>query len=87
MGRLNPSEFPKEIQELILKRQVEAGNPPDITLFDENTIISSVNGGFTWDKTKEGSNFWYNILMDNNFEVFYKKYPQSKEHTIEISLI
>lgn len=87
MGRLNPSEFPKEIQELILKRQVEAGNPPNITLFDKKIDIGTDNGGFTWDKTKEGAVFWYDVLLETNFEVFYKKYPQPKEHTIEISLI
>lgn len=87
MGRLNPSEFPKEIQELILKRQVEAGNPPDITLFDKKIDIGTGNGGFTWLDTEEGAIFWCDVLLETNFEVFYKKYPQSKEHTIEISLI
>lgn len=87
MGRLNPSEFPKEIRELILKRQVEAGNPPDITLFDKRRDICISNGGFTWSKTEEGAIFWCDVLLETNFERFYEKYPQSKEHTIEISLI
>lgn len=87
MGRLKPSEFPKEIQELILKRQVEAGNPPDITLFDKWREVDTSNGGFMWEDTKEGTIFWLDVLLETNFEVFYKKYPQSKEHTIEISLI
>lgn len=58
--------------------QVEQGNDQNYEIFKEDCIIDGENGGFTWDETPEGYDFWNEILTELDFDIFYKKYPIEK---------
>lgn len=69
--------FPMEIVERMLKYQVEQGNPRDVSIFEENRYADGEHGGFFWDSTSEGSDFWIIVLNDEKFDTFFKKYPKT----------
>lgn len=67
----NFKELPVEIRELMLKRQVEQGNPRDESVFEREIMSNSCMGGFYWDITPEGSDFWIKILFFGDISHFY----------------
>jgi hypothetical protein len=67
-------DLPKEIQEVVFKRQEEQGNPRNDSL---QLSSNKNNGNFDWNITKENNDFWYEI-MEGNFHVFYEKYPKKE---------
>lgn len=71
-------ELPFEIQERMLEEQVRQGKPRDLNVFRE--LIHAEFKGFSWYKTKEGSSFWQDILLDSNVETFFEKYPRNKSN-------
>jgi len=71
-------KLPKEIQEKMLEKQLEQGNKIDPYVFRQDIFNDKVNRGFDWDKTKEGSEFWADVLDLKNFDVFFEKYPKKK---------
>lgn len=73
IGRLKG--FPIQIVQTMIDRQVEQGNVPDITIFQQNAFESKGDGGFTWGKTKEGSEFWLRVIYNESFDLFFLKYP------------
>lgn len=71
------SEFPLEIK-LKVKQKVEAqGNVYLEANFDTNITRDRNDDGFTWHRTEEGAEFWMRVLLDENFEVFFEKYPKN----------
>lgn len=54
--------LPPEIKQKILKYQVRHGNKPDLRVFEKNPTAGSQSGGFSWGSTKEGFEYWDNIL-------------------------
>ena len=74
--------YPPEVIELMLKRQQEQGNPRDIRPFLVIIRMDKRQKGFNWDETKEGYGFWQDVLINVNFDAFYKLYP--KDPLLEI---
>jgi len=70
--------FPKEVVEKILEQQVEQGNEKDISIFEKYIRAGKFRGGFDWDTTTEGDNFWRNVLIKKNFDLFFQKYPKKQ---------
>lgn len=54
--------LPPEIKQKILKYQVMHGNKPDLKVLEMNPRAESWSGGFSWDSSKEGFEYWNNIL-------------------------
>lgn len=71
-------DLPIEIQEKMLERQVEQGNPRDPEVFKDCISYGQSNKGFTWEATPEGHRFWEDILLRGDISTFYTKYPKSK---------
>ena len=63
--------FPKEIIAKMLDYQEEQGNKRDISVFEKCTFA-----GFIWEETKEGCNFWDEVIRYKNFDLFFEKYPK-----------
>lgn len=80
-------KLPEEIQEKMLYYQEEQGNTRNPGVFKSSIIKSAAGGGFSWSKTKEGSNFWTNILDCSDFDEFFKRYPKNQFLTIKLNLI
>jgi hypothetical protein len=68
--------FPIEIVKKMIERQVEAGNPANVEVFQRRSDAVTLYGGFTWVKTPEGHDFWEDIICEHNFDLFFKKYPK-----------
>jgi len=70
------ANFPEEVKQKMLERQVEQGNKADITVFEKNEIALKKEDGFDWENTPEGEEFWDNVIIYEYFDLFFKKYPK-----------
>lgn len=70
------NEFPIEIVQHMVNEQVRQGNLPDVTVFQKRSYNSKTLGGFAWNLTKEGENFWNTIICYRKFEIYFEKYPK-----------
>lgn len=69
-------ELPKEIQEKMLYYQEKQIGKENESVFIAQLSAGKPEGGFTWEKTVEGHDFWKNILIHGNFKSFYEMYPK-----------
>ena len=51
--------------------------PFNITTFQEYPL-ASIPTGFTWSDTNKGHEFWEDIIVNKNFDLFFEKYPHAK---------
>ena len=56
IGRI--SKFPIELVQLMIKEQITQGNKADISVFQRSVLADKPRGGFDWDTSKMGLNFW-----------------------------
>ena len=68
--------FPKEVIARMLDYQEEQVNPRDISVFERDRTAGQYVEGFAWHKTKEGKNFWYEVIINKDFNLFFEKYPK-----------
>ena len=67
--------FPREVIRKMLDYQVKQNNAENVVVF-ENQVTSGVTfGGFSWNYTTEGHDFWYQVIVHRKFDIFFKKYP------------
>lgn len=71
--------FPKEVVKQMLKEQVAQGNKKDISVFEASKMVAKSSNGFTWDNTKDGHDFWREVIKQERFDVFFEKYPKKSE--------
>jgi len=69
--------LPVEIQEKMLDEQVQQGNPRNAEMFEKDVTAGLIEGGFTWEQSVEGHNFWEKIILYGSLATFYEKYPKS----------
>lgn len=79
------NELPVEIQEVMLDEQVLQGNKRNAEPFVNNVDSSRMNGGFNWCDSSQGveikengGSFWHNILINDDYTEFYKRYPKKE---------
>lgn len=58
--------FPKEIVQLMVKRQFEQTGKCDISVFQEDCSVGVKSGGFTWYRTEEGRDAWEVVMSNTN---------------------
>lgn len=68
--------FPLEIIEKMIDNQVAQDNKPDVNIFKCFVATDRNSKGFNWNISKEGSDFWVDIISDRRFDVFFKRYPK-----------
>ena len=73
--------FSIEIVKMMVQKQQEQGNEPSVAVFENNKVESSQDDceGFEWAKTIEGHDFWFDVIANKKFDVFFDKYPKQKE--------
>lgn len=69
--------FPREVIDLMLERQVEQGHPRNENVFRKNKEVTIDGGGFNWEDTIEKDWFWESVIRNQNFAVFFEKYPKA----------
>ena len=72
------NELPIEIQNRMLDCQEEQENKRDESVFEKDIYAGYSSGGFNWDETKEGFDFWDIIISHSNTDHFYTLYPKQK---------
>ena len=77
-------DFPIEVVQKMVERQVEQGNEPDVTIFQKDCRAPRYNSGFTWESTIEGDGFWYRVIALGMFDEFFKRYPKSSSKKVYI---
>lgn len=68
--------FPIEVVEKMLERQYEQVNKIDISVFQKYSRSDIQRGGFHWADTIEGHGFWYSVINEEKFDIFFKYYPK-----------
>lgn len=76
------ADFPIEVVEKMIERQVEQVNKPDVKAFHRFASNDAKGGGFTWENTIEGELFWDKVIGDRNFNVFFERYPKGIDDKI-----
>lgn len=71
-------DFPKEVVEKMLERQVEQGNEKDVSVFEKDRYIVKSSGGFSWSNTIEKFDFWNSVLFRKDFNLFLKNTLKNK---------
>lgn len=81
----NWQDLPVEIQQKMLLYQLrqtgKKGPAAFIKQIDANTYNGA--GGIDWEETSEGYNFWWEILINDNIELFFDTYPKNTEVSIK----
>lgn len=66
------ADFPIEVVQKMVDYQVEQGNDADISVFQHYKKRGRYNGGFAWENTEEGSNFWCDVICNGLFDRFFE---------------
>jgi hypothetical protein len=69
-------EYPIEVVEKMIEEQIKQGNCPNVEVFQRYANADTADGGFNWSDTKDGDDFWMEVIDDGNFELFFEKYPK-----------
>ena len=77
--------FPIEVVQKMVDYQVLQGNKADVSVFQHDATANHFDGGFDWDETKEGVNFWDMIISDNLFDVFCQYFPDDVVYTFMLA--
>ena len=72
----NIKDFPIEVVEKMIEEQVKQGNCPNVKVFQDYVTADVNDGGFSWYKSDGGSEFWIEVIDNDNFELFFEKYPK-----------
>jgi hypothetical protein len=62
--------LPKAIIDRMVECQVEQGNPPNVKIFERKSCTQYEDGGFSWENTTEGLDFWEKIIVFMDFSDF-----------------
>lgn len=68
--------FPKQVIEAMLIEQERQIGYRDISVFIERPSASKYGKGFDWCTTKQGRRFWSKVIMDHDFEMFFREYRE-----------
>ncbi len=76
-------DFPIEVVKKMIERQAEQGNNPNVSVFQDALSMARIGGGFDWDKTEYGFDFWHSVINEHKFDLFFEKYSKENQVTIE----
>ncbi len=74
--------FPIEVVKKMVEEQVRQGNKADVSIFQECANWDKKHGGFEWEETEDGFEFWDMVVLYKEFDEFFEKYP--KQETSEM---
>lgn len=72
----NIKDFPIEVVEKMIEEQVRQGCQPDVEAFQQYPSAGVSDGGFNWGDSIDGNDFWEEVIGEDNFELFFEKYPK-----------
>lgn len=66
--------FPIEVVHVMCERQLEQTGKVNPSVFTVDKQASCHEGGFHWESTLEGHEFWRNVIMDKDWSMFYDRF-------------
>ncbi len=75
--------IPLPIVYRMMHNQVDQGCEMNVDVFIEKPDANVLDGGFDWDSTKEGIDFWDAVINKRNHKLYFDRYP--KEESISTS--
>lgn len=70
-------EFPLTVVQKMIEHQVMQGNPANVKVFQADPTAERSEGGFVWEDSPEGWDFWDKVIEGMEFNVFFERYPES----------
>lgn len=70
------AQFPIEVVEKMVDEQRRQGNGRNVNVFQTKVTADVEEGGFSWGSSADGYLFWESVILDNNFDAFFAKYPK-----------
>lgn len=71
-------DFPIEVVQEMVNEQVRQGNKADVTVFQKSVTRDCPYGGFAWEDAVDGRYFWYEVISNRKFKLFFQKYPKTQ---------
>lgn len=71
--------FPIEVVKMMIINQSDQGNVPNIRVFQNEDRAARDGGGFNWDDTVDGFEFWSRVIGNHQWYVFFNRYPHAIE--------
>ncbi len=68
--------FPIEVVRKMVEEQIRQGNKADVEVFQKLSNVDKKHGGFEWEDTEDGYEFWNNVIIYKEFDEFFGKYPK-----------
>ena len=72
--------FPVGVVVRMMEKQEEQGNKADVKAFQRHSDETQNQGGFDWLETPEGYDFWWDVINEKEFNLFFEKYPEYKRY-------
>ena len=69
-------DFPMGVVVRMMEEQELQGNEPDVKVFQRSKIACRCNGGFDFDSSIDGFEFWSQVNNKRNLKLFFKRYPE-----------
>lgn len=63
------AKFPLHVVQLMVNEQVRQGNPADPRVFASNDHADKPRGGFDWNESEAGTNFWWQVIALKRFNL------------------
>ena len=70
--------FPMGVVVRMMEEQKAQQGSADITKFQKCLI-----GGFDWSRTSDNHEFWSAIIFNDDYEKFFKKYPEYRKYNLD----
>jgi len=77
------SSVPMGVVVRMMEEQAAQGNKINIKVFHKSKSMVAGFGGFDWDRTEAGYEFWNIVLCWYEYEKFYEKYPEYKKYDLD----
>lgn len=74
--------FPMGVVVRMMEEQEKQRNKSNIKVFQNLSNQNKVGGGFNWDDSEAGYDFWSEVIGDKNFNLFFKKYSKYKKYNL-----
>ena len=67
-------DFPLEVISRMMDKQREQGEEPSHHVFASNNCADTLMGGFNWNETPEGGEFWNDVISNRYFDLFFERF-------------
>lgn len=71
-------DLPEEMRICLVKKQIKAGNVGNLKVLTQNIAADKSHGGFNWEDTPEGAEFWDDFFSGKYYLYYTLNYKQNE---------